>query len=82
MEQLQIAISSGEHKKAALLAREAALRKVTCTLQRSTPSNAQPIVYVYFYFFNYCCWLAREREVHFMYQTNNNLPSFFFIKNK
>ena len=49
MEQLEIAISSGEHKKAALLARELALRKVACTLQRSTQQTnitAQPIVYV------------------------------------
>lgn len=47
MEQLEFAISSGEHKRAALLARELALRKVACTLQRSTQANnisAQPIV--------------------------------------
>lgn len=47
MEQLQIAISCGEHKKAALLAREAALRK--CTLQQQQQSNVptQPILYVF-----------------------------------
>ena len=47
MEQLEFAISSGEHKRAALLARELALRKVACTLQRSTQANsmsAQSIV--------------------------------------
>lgn len=45
MEQLEVAIAHGQHRRAAVLARELAMRKVTCTLNRlSTPTLNQPIV--------------------------------------
>ncbi|XP_015790185.1 uncharacterized protein LOC107367038 [Tetranychus urticae] len=51
MQELQLAISFGQHRKAALLARQLALRKVSCTFNQSPNSTAiddQPII-VYLY---------------------------------
>lgn len=39
MEQLEVAIAYGQHRRAAVLARELAIRKVTCTLNRSALPN-------------------------------------------
>ncbi|XP_053212649.1 uncharacterized protein LOC128396139 isoform X2 [Panonychus citri] len=55
MQELQLAINYGQHRKAALLARQLALRKVSCSFNQSTAnstgtfgSNDQPII-VYLY---------------------------------
>lgn len=51
MQELQLAINYGQHRKAALLARQLALRKVSCSFNQSTAnstgtfgSNDQPIM--------------------------------------
>ncbi|CAG2165679.1 unnamed protein product [Oppiella nova] len=51
MEQLEVAIAYGQHKRAAVLAKELAIRKVACTLNRSgipnNNTNSPIIAYLY-----------------------------------